>query len=720
MMKGKGKRILALMLAATLFFSVPALREFRVIAEEQAEEAPVAEKKEAAPAEKAPAEDKPENKPADKPADKVETPDTPSAPEAPAATQAPNNETPASTPAPETPASTPAPAASASTPQDPVTSAPENTATVPAEGQTPAPEEGQPVAPGEATPEPLPTENPEQSPETSVEPTPSPTPEPPSFELLSRSKSHANNHLDADRLSIPKEGMAIPQIYQYDYGWAVCLVDGKNKSVASSGCGATSASMLIAYIAKNYDQTPYTLFYWAARNGRYRGDGLDFATVKQMLSNYGIHSKVMGVSADGIVDALNANRPIIILMGPGTFTKAGHYIVLRGLDDSGKVLVNDPNSASRSAQSFSLDLIVREAKGSHMLVAYTQPEEAADEEALPDESEDMPIPALSTELQADATRVPDVEEVIRDVTAMTPGPAAEATPAPVESSEATPETTRAPFTTDYEALVSSECVNLRTTPGTGGEIAAQLNQGALVRVVEEIAMASGNIWCGVDYEGQTLYLMEKYLTRADAEQAEAQAVAQPEETLPAASAEPLSETEDGRFEEAYLAQVCTEQVNLRTTPGTGGEIAAQLNQGALVRVVEEREMASGNIWCGVDYEGQTLYLMEKYLTRADAAQAEAQVVAQPEETLPVASAEPLSETEDGRFEEAYLAQVRADRVNLREVPGGEGLVIGSVPQGTTLCVVGEELCAQDGYVWCVVLYQKQRLYMRGDMLEKIS
>ena len=626
MMKGKGKRILALMLAAMLFFSLPALREFRVIAEEQVEEAPAAEKKEATPAEKAPAENKPENKPEekpenkpenkpedkpeDKPADKVETPDTPSAPEAPA-----------STPAPEAPASTPAPEASATpecTPQDPVTSAPENTATAPAEGQTPAPEEGQPVAPGEATPEPLPTENPEQSPETSVEPTPSPTPEPPSFELLSRSKSHANNHLDADRLPIPKEGMAIPQIYQYDYGRAVCLVGGKNKSVASSGCGATSASMLIAYIAKNYDQTPYTLFYWAARNGRYRGDGLDFATVKQMLSNYGIHSKVMGVSADGIVDALNANRPIIILMGPGTFTKAGHYIVLRGLDDSGKVLVNDPNSASRSAQSFSLDLIVREAKGSHMLVAYTQPEEAADEEALPDESEDMPIPDLSTELQADATRVPDVEEVIQDVTAMTPGPAAEATPAPVESPEATPEATRAPFTTGYDALVSSECVNLRTTPGTGGEIAAQLNQGALVRVVEEIAMASGNIWCGVDYEGQTLYLMEKYLTRADAEQAEAQAVAQPEETLPAASTEPLSETEDGRFEEAYLAQV------------------------------------------------------------------------------------------------------RADRVNLREVPGSEGLVIGSVPQGTTLCVVGEELCAQDGYVWCAVLYQKQRLYMRGDMLEKIS
>ena len=635
MMKGKGKRILALMLAAMLFFSLPALREFRVIAEEQVEEAPAAEKKEATPAEKAPAEnkpenkpeEKPENKPEDKPADKVETPDTPSAPEAPAATQAPDKEapastpapeTPASTPAPETPASTPAPEAPASTPQDPVTSAPENTATVPAEGQTPAPEEGQPVAPGEATPEPLPTENPEQSPETSVEPTPSPTPEPPSFELLSRSKSHANNHLDADRLPIPKEGMAIPQIYQYDYGRAVCLVGGKNKSVASSGCGATSASMLIAYIAKNYDQTPYTLFYWAARNGRYRGDGLDFATVKQMLSNYGIHSKVVGVSADGIVDALNANRPIIILMGPGTFTKAGHYIVLRGLDDSGKVLVNDPNSASRSAQSFSLDLIVREAKGSHMLVAYTQPEEAADEEALPDESEDMPIPDLSTEIQADATRVPDVEEVIQDVTAMTPGPAAEATPAPVESPEATPEATRAPFTTGYDALVSSECVNLRTTPGTGGEIAAQLNQGALVRVVEE------------------------------------------------------------------------------------------------------REMASGNIWCGVDYEGQTLYLMEKYLTRADAAQAEAQAVAQPEETLPAASTEPLSETEDGRFEEAYLAQVRADRVNLREAPGGEGLVIGSVPQGTTLCVVGEELCAQDGYVWCVVLYQKQRLYMRGDMLEKIS
>ena len=86
----------------------------------------------------------------------------------------------------------------------------------------------------------------------------------------------------------PVGGMKIPVLYQYNYKKTVCTINGSAKSVSTSGCGATSASMVIAYLTGNTTQTPYTLFKWAYDTGRYHGDGLDHDTVSKMCSNYGV------------------------------------------------------------------------------------------------------------------------------------------------------------------------------------------------------------------------------------------------------------------------------------------------------------------------------------------------------------------------------------------------------------------------------------------------
>lgn len=49
----------------------------------------------------------------------------------------------------------------------------------------------------------------------------------------------------------------------------------------------------------------------------------------------------------------------------GTFTRGGHFIVLRGITEDGKILVNDPNDNAKKQhfnRSFDLSLIKREAK----------------------------------------------------------------------------------------------------------------------------------------------------------------------------------------------------------------------------------------------------------------------------------------------------------------------------------------------------------------------
>ena len=48
------------------------------------------------------------------------------------------------------------------------------------------------------------------------------------------------------------------------------------------------------------------------------------------------------------------------IMAEGHFTKGGHFIVLRGMQD-GKILVADPASYQRSGQSWDLSIILDEA-----------------------------------------------------------------------------------------------------------------------------------------------------------------------------------------------------------------------------------------------------------------------------------------------------------------------------------------------------------------------
>lgn len=312
------------------------------------------------------------------------------------------------TEAPPAPKDTPVPEPK-DTPEAQPTDVPEVTPTPEVQPTDEAPEvtatpEAEPTKDAEPTPDATASETPAvETPEPSAEPTEDS--ESSGFELRRRSKTWHNNHLDPDNLRIPRGGMPIPQLFQYHYTTTICTIDGASRTVATSGCGATAASMVIAYICKDYDQTPYTLLYEAVQNGWYHGDGLGYESLQSILLSHGVDARLLSVSREGIINALEKNRPVILKMGDGVFTDNGHYILLRGLDEEGRVLVNDPNSEGRSGDSYSLKRILRESKSSYMLVAYT-PAEDDTEEAQPE-----PTPA------PEATAAPEAAEAVDEADA---------------------------------------------------------------------------------------------------------------------------------------------------------------------------------------------------------------------------------------------------------------------------------------------------------------
>ena len=153
----------------------------------------------------------------------------------------------------------------------------------------------------------------------------------------------------------------IVPLYQFNYTRTICVFNNEEKSVMTSGCGATCVAMAIRFQTGDYSVTPESVFEWAYKTGYYKGSGLSHLTLSRALSLKGVKNR-WTKSTTEVLNCLKDGRPVIAHMGPGLFADNGHYILLRGIDENGLILVNDPNSRELTQQAFPIELIKSELK----------------------------------------------------------------------------------------------------------------------------------------------------------------------------------------------------------------------------------------------------------------------------------------------------------------------------------------------------------------------
>jgi hypothetical protein len=96
--------------------------------------------------------------------------------------------------------------------------------------------------------------------------------------------------------------------------------------------------------------------YWCSKSGSYH------TLIPGAAKHWNLPVEGCTVSEpQRIVDALASGKLVVALMTTGHFTSGGHFIVLRGVTSSGKILVADPASYSRSEKEWDLSLILNEA-----------------------------------------------------------------------------------------------------------------------------------------------------------------------------------------------------------------------------------------------------------------------------------------------------------------------------------------------------------------------
>lgn len=132
--------------------------------------------------------------------------------------------------------------------------------------------------------------------------------------------------------------------------------------IAKAGCGPTSMAVVITSLTGKW-VTPLDTAIWGYQHGFYSREGSAHEMIPAMAAAYGLRCQGAGTDYQEIKKALKAGKPVVCLMGPGYFTRGGHFMVLVAIDNNDCVTVADVGSRTRSAYKYRLADVIAQSKG---------------------------------------------------------------------------------------------------------------------------------------------------------------------------------------------------------------------------------------------------------------------------------------------------------------------------------------------------------------------
>lgn len=147
-------------------------------------------------------------------------------------------------------------------------------------------------------------------------------------------------------------------------------VPGEQSTIGSAGCGPTCAAMVISTLTGK-TVTPVDTCDWSMKHGyKALNQGTYYSYFVPQLKAYGIQCKQMLGSRilnqpqhpihEQVKQYLSQGYYVIALMGPGTWTKGGHFVLLWGWDT--KVRICDPASTRAERLNGDPDTFRREVR----------------------------------------------------------------------------------------------------------------------------------------------------------------------------------------------------------------------------------------------------------------------------------------------------------------------------------------------------------------------
>ncbi|HBL84877.1 MAG: hypothetical protein A2Y17_06565 [Clostridiales bacterium GWF2_38_85] len=144
-------------------------------------------------------------------------------------------------------------------------------------------------------------------------------------------------------------------------------------TVGSHGCGPSCMAMIVTNLT-DYNVNPAEMADWSYERGYMVGSvGTSFALMTEAAKNWGISCEEEYIyDAAIIIKALRQGKLVLVDMGPGIFTKGGHFIILRGITEDGKILIADSQRPTFSSQLWELNTLMNEIQTSKPIWVFTR------------------------------------------------------------------------------------------------------------------------------------------------------------------------------------------------------------------------------------------------------------------------------------------------------------------------------------------------------------
>ena len=151
------------------------------------------------------------------------------------------------------------------------------------------------------------------------------------------------------------QSKGVPLLLQWDTRWGYKIYG--NDVMGLTGCGPTCLSMVAMYLLNDPTLDPGYMAQFSIDNGYcVPGNGSMWALISEGGELLGLEVEQLEMYRNEVQENLEAGNPIIMIMAPGDFTSAGHFIVVSDYVD-GKLKINDPNSIIRSEKLWEFEEI---------------------------------------------------------------------------------------------------------------------------------------------------------------------------------------------------------------------------------------------------------------------------------------------------------------------------------------------------------------------------
>lgn len=190
---------------------------------------------------------------------------------------------------------------------------------------------------------------------------------------IERSNNLGTADFDAEPIFLPQEDSIYtfmldtsigPMLYycQGDIRWKNYLYGGIDP-ISRYGCGPTCVAMVINSFSST-SVTPIEMADWAAANGEFAKHGGSYhSLIPNSLSAFGLKvESVSDRSAENAAELLRTGHILVALMGKGSLTQNGHFIIIAQLCSNGNVYIADPANYENCTKEWNLQQLMDELK----------------------------------------------------------------------------------------------------------------------------------------------------------------------------------------------------------------------------------------------------------------------------------------------------------------------------------------------------------------------